>query len=467
MVSVGLRSRAMTVLVVLVGLVAVFATPMFDARGATAPPSSATTPSAAAVTPGTGTVAKLQEIATPRALPYAHFNWSAPDDLLAFRNAAGRLELVAHDAGATSLTVDTYDATSWAPVGSRRTISLSGWPLWGGFYAAPDGYRYVLVGRQNPNEDDALAVVAIRRYDANWKLVGTATLPGGVTSGIKGIYEPFAASSSHMTLVGTRLVGDMGRLLYAISGVHHQADLAFEVDVTTMTAKPLSALGGAPYSSHSFNAFVATRGSQLAFVEHGDAYPRAIQFSVIPSYPTSRKLTSYNVFEIKGATGNNATGVTLDGVASGTLGMVAVGSSSRQIDPPDPSKPHNIFAVWVNPANGNHKLTWLTTLGWQGTSTAEEPRVVPVGTDLFAVLFTVTNGSAQSLNYRLIDSTGAVKATASWPSKSFFAGGQPVPIGGQLYWIGAKPATTSGRSVAWLYGMDVSTPTKPVLIGKL
>ena len=38
-------------------------------------------------------------------------------------------------------------------------------PLWGGFYSAPDGNFYVVTGQKNLDENDSLTVVRVLKYD--------------------------------------------------------------------------------------------------------------------------------------------------------------------------------------------------------------------------------------------------------------------------------------------------------------
>jgi len=271
----------------------------------------------------------------PSAGPDFFGMFADPDPLGYYTDSAGSLAIVSHDPSAGTLAIDTLDPSTLQRVGDTRSISLAGWPDWGGFYAGPDGCFYVLVGQENPNEDDTLNVVAVRRYDRNWNLVGTAYVQGGATHGFKGIFSPFAASAPHMVLVGNRLVVHMGRLIYAIEGVHHQVNLTFEVDVDTMTATTFQQLGGWADSSHSFQQLVAMNGSNLVMIDHGDGYPRAIQMGVMADYPTQLLVTTYNLFEFNGAVGDNFTGATVTGLVSGPSGIVVVGNSIRQPNAPN------------------------------------------------------------------------------------------------------------------------------------
>ena len=301
------------------------------------------------------------------------WNWAKPDLLDYYTDDAGSLAIVTHDPAAGALAIETYDPSTLQRIGDARSVSLAGWPDWGGFYAGQDGCFYVLVGRENPNEDDALDVVAVRRYDRNWNLVGTAYVQGGAPMGIFSPFaEPMAASAPHMVLVGERLVVHMARLIYAHEGVHHQVNLTFEVDVGTMTATTFDRFDGWPYSSHSMQQLVAMSGSSLVTIDHGDAYPRAIQMGVIADYPYQRRVSTFDLFEFNGAIGDNFTGATVTGLVSGPSGIVVVGNSIRHPDAPNgalgPADEHrNIYAIWADPASG----------GTRSAGSRTSPRMAP------------------------------------------------------------------------------------------
>ena len=412
-----------------------------------------------------GAVMKLGTVGWTRTSSYDGWNWAKPDLLDYYADGAGSLAIVTCDPTAGALAIDTFDPSTLQRIGDTRSISLAGWPDWGGFYAGPDGFFYVLVGRENPDENDTLDVVAVRRYDRDWTLVGTAYVQGGAPMGI---YTPLAFSAPHMVLVGNRLVVHMGRLIYAHEGVHHQVNLTFEVDVDTMTATTFDRFGGWPYSSHSFQQLVAMSDSGLVTIDHGDAYPRAIQMGVIADYPSKRQVSTYDLFAFNGAVGDNFTGATVTGLVSGTSGIVVVGSSIRHPDAPNgalgPADEHrNIYAIWADPATGAHAVRWLTDFAPQGADEALEPRVVQVGPDRFAVLFSVRGDSGYRMEYRLIDSAGAVLASASFPGAFFCAASDPILIGGKAYWAGIAPDSWPPPVPAYLFGIDVSDPAAPFL----
>lgn len=415
-----------------------------------------------------GALRAVHTLSTTATSAYDGGNWANPDPAYAYADGTGQLHVVTYDQTTNALTVTGYDPQRLTAVGDPTTISLSGWPAWGGFYAGPDGYFYVLVGRPNHDEDDTRDVVAVRRYDPSWSLVGTAYVKGGATQGtIKGIYDPFDASAPHMVLVGNRLVVHMARTIYAVEGVHHQVNLTFEVNVDTMVATTFDELGGVSYSSHSFQQLVAMNGSNLVMVDQGDAFPREIQLGVMANYPDQRTVVDYDLFDFNGEEGDNFTGASVTSLISGPHGIVVLGDSIPQPDAPmgtlgSPDEQRNVFAIAADPATGTHTVDWLTDFAANGRTGAMEPRAVQVGDDRYAVLFGVRQGQHYHLEYRLIDSTGAVLASASFPNVFYASISDPVLVGQTIYWVGNVPG--SGASTrAYLYGLDVTDPAAPAL----
>lgn len=410
------------------------------------------------------------DVMAPYRLTAYSVNWSNPDQLHYFTDPAGRLMVVGKREG--SLIINRLDPATLQPIGATRSISLAGWPEWGGFYAAPDGHYYVLIGRKNLTEDDNRAVVAVRRYNAAWSLVGTAFLKGGADKqalNARGIYIPFEASAADMTLVGNRLVVHMGRLLYAWYGVHHQSNFTFEVDVPTMTASHYHYVyGWSLDASHSFAQFVAANGRHLVFIDHGDSYPRGIGMNVIPGFPQQRTVHHYDLFRFNGEGGDNFTGATVTGLISNDSGVVVVGTSIRHPNAPNgpllvDDKP-NVYAIWANPATGAHRFRWLSSFPNRGDHWLLEPRVVPVGANRYALLFSSLprEGGQWRTHYRLLDATGEVLASTSFPGLRFPSVSDPVRVRHKIYWADNGPQFEDWSEHTFLYGIDVSDPFTPV-----
>lgn len=424
---------------------------------------------AAATTLPAGAVAPaLRHLPSPRQQAYQdedYFNdwlWSTPDDAYPFRDSAGRLGVATRRGD--RLYVDTYHPGSYGRVGTARAISLAGWPLFGGFYAAPSGDFYLLLGKPNPTQNDAAAVVAVRRYSSSWQLLGTGYLKGGASQGLKGIYRPFAAGAASMLLVGNRLVVHMARLMYndADDPDHHQGNMTFEVEIGSMTATTFEQRGDAPFASHSWRQYVARSGSSLLMLDHGDTYPRAVQLSVMADYPRTRTIQAHEILKFGPGF---YTGTTIDGLVTGPQGAVVIGTTTKStapLDSLDPTDdPKNAFLIRVNPATGARTRVWLTNFSPSSASRALEPRVVPVASDRFAVLFTVRSGSRVTTHYRLIDSAGSVLARREFSGTFFSSVSTPVRIGSKLFWVGIRPNATTSPAPGYLFALNVANPAAP------
>lgn len=390
--------------------------------------------------------------------------YSPSDKLAYYTDSDGNLGIVSVDIAQRALRIDTFDPLTLQRIGRRKSVSFAGWPLWGNFYAGPDGYFYVVIGRENPDHNDALNVVAVRRYDRTWTLLSTAYLTSGATG--HGVIYPFQYMPPAMVLVGNRLVVHMAYVGYD----GHQGSSPIEVDVDALTATPFYQLGGTVGATHSKQQRVAMNGTSLVVVDHGDASPRSIQMGVMANYPDSRDVSTYDLMEFNGAPGNNFTGSTLTGMVSGPSGIVVIGSSIQQPDAPNGplgsrSEHPNVFAIWADPATGAHTVHWLTDYAPQGDDQASYPRVVQVGADRYAVLFSVRNDSGgQRMEYRLIDSAGDVLARTSFPRVFFCGISDPIRVGDRVYWVGFEPSASGYDVPRHIFGIDVSDPAAPALL---
>ena len=457
-------SRLMTVAVGLVAIVSGGLTLVSNASAEQAAPDDALT--------------EVRPIGSARDAAYeSDWYWATPDEVFYYRDRDDNLAVVNYVADGPGLVVDTYDRATFARVGQPRTISLDGWPRWGGFYAAPDGSFFVLVGRNNLDQEDAKDVVAVRHYSAAWELTGTAFVKGGASQLVEGISEPFDAGAPAMLMVDDRLVVHMSRLMYEDpeDGLRHQANLTFEVDVDTMVATTFEEhleWSGFAYSSHSFQQLLTTYGDSLVMLDHGDAFPRAIQIGVMADYPTQREVETHEVLPFNAAPGDkyNFTGAGVTGLVSGPDGVVAIGRSIRHPDAPDgpvvdESDARNAFLLAFDPATGASDQVWLTDFAADGSTTALEPRVVQVAANRWVVLFSVKSGSTYRTEYRLIDSSAAVLASATIEGFYFSPISDPIELDGCVYWVGVEPGSDSVPNPAHLFGIDVTQPTSPTLGG--
>jgi hypothetical protein len=397
-------------------------------------------------------------------------NWATPDAIYFYPGPTDILNVVTVSEWPLSLTVTPFNTSTYS-AGATRTILLPDFPLWGGFYAAPDGNFYVVTGQWNSYEDDSLSVVAVRKYDSSWSLTGTGYLKGGASQGIKGVYAPFEAGSCAMWLTGTRLVVHTSRLMYAIGGLNHQGNMTFEVNTSSMAVTPFEdGYGTYSYSSHSFNQLVSGSDTDLVVADHGDAYPRAIQVGVAHGYPTGAgSFASYDVFALLGSIGANYTGTTLTGLQVGSGRALVTGNSVPHnhaiggVTGDAPSR--NVYVVSTDLATGTPVFRWITSYNPFGTTWAGEPRMVKLSESRFVLLFSVMTSTSETLNYRLLDESGAVLAQKSWANVSFDASSQPLGVGSRLYWAGFGMSPSGGSMENYyLYGVDLTDPTAPTLM---
>lgn len=394
------------------------------------------------------------------------WNWAWPDSVYPYAISGDRIGVVTP--GSENFTVAVYSTATGRQVGRTTTISMSGWPIWGGFYAAPDGNFYVAAGRSNSSESDNFTTAVVRKYNASWKLQGTAAIKGGWSHGsIKGIYSPFDAGAADMVLVGNRLVLHFPRLMYrAPDGLHHQGNFTVEVDTKSMSAVPFENLGDTVYSSHSFNQFVTTNGSDLVFVDHGDAYPRSIQMGVMRNYPAGRFADTYDLLTFAGSIGDNYTGARVTDIISGPQGVVVLGNtrpkpgSKSSFINVDHDAAHDGFSIAANPKTGAHTFRSLTSV--PKSSDVRGPRAVQIGADRFAVIYAVdTNVNSDKrtsqLVYSVMDSGGRVLSTTRFGGIDFAPSVAPVRVGGAVY-VGVTMRNSSGSEDSALMPIEIQNP---------
>ncbi len=438
---------------------------------------------------------------------FAFANWANPASY--FLGSTGT-QLLVLTATRRALVETSFALDSYHQSGIHRA-SIAGWMLRDA-YLAPDGHIYVLIGRSNPTESTSRAVIEVRQYDQNLRLLGTAQVDGGFDS--DGVYDGLGASAPDMVLAGTTLIVHMSRAIFHIKGdwaAHHEVNLAFAVDTSTMTATDIP---DRPYASHSFNEFVATAGDDVLFIDHGDAYPRGVQLgimhgylapnhgqtwntsqcgptvgtptdpvtgqplSVDPSYcwqsPTENDYMVFTIPADNAALANhnmltvNFTGTTVNGFGVADSRALTVGLSvpnGHAIDGVTGHSPHlraNVYLTSTDTATGATTLVWLTTRNPQDQTYLElQPALTPLANGDFAVVWDEWHEKHVTMQYRLVDDTGTVLAQKQWSGHSFAAVSQPVLAGHRILWVGSS--TTPG-SRNYLRGINVRNPADPVLI---
>lgn len=396
--------------------------------------------------------------------------WAYQDGFILAATPDGLLEVSRLQPSSASLVVETIDPAS-LEVKATHTIRVSGgWKIVSD-YLASDGSLYVLTTHANRDDSDARDVIAVRKYDSALHEAGVAKLTSGAVNG--GVNFAPGSGSPSMTMLGSKLVVSMSRLLYASVGSgHHEASLAFVVDTSTMTAAATSAT----YVSHSFNQFVVTNGTLAVFLDHGDAYPRALAVDEItgwltgmPGTCTTCMVRRFDILKFRGSVDDNFTGATANGFAIGPSGVLTVGVADPDQHGLDgihgnrPALMPNAYLISTNLTSGSSRFVWLTrNRPTNPRDVVGQPRIAPIGSDRYAILFGERLGRQHLMEYRLVNSAGAVIASQTWRGRQFSAFGPPAVVGNRLFWAGSRNQTAKGA--AYLYALDIANPAMPTLV---
>lgn len=242
--------------------------------------------------------------------------WSRPVTSYLYGHNGG-LTRVEYTGG--QIVVEDYDS-SFA-LQSSRTVPME-LSLWGGFFAGED-YNFLIFGQSNPSESDSAEVIRVVKYDKDWNRLGQASLRGANT------VIPFDAGSLRCDEYGGYLYLRTSHEMYTSDdGLNHQSNLTMAVRQSDMSITDsyydvMNISYG--YVSHSFNQFVIVdEDGHLVALDHGDAYPRSVVFTKYYADAGTGRFTgsrygqwcSYgDMLEFAGATGANATGGSVGGLA--------------------------------------------------------------------------------------------------------------------------------------------------------
>ena len=254
------------------------------------------------------------------------------------------------------ITVESYNETGQILSQQDLAVEL---PLFGGFYSG-DQYNFFVFGQENPEEDDGREVIRVVRYTKDWRRLDDARLTGANT------VTPFHAGSLCMVQCGDMLYIRTSHKMYQnpSDGLNHQANLTFCVQISTMevtdrhTAVSRFGFG---YVSHSFNQFLALRGTTLLAADHGDAYPRAVALSRCARPGGEETFSGYadmvEVLPISGETGDNRTGLSLGGLAATSSAYLVAGCSVAQNEESAFGGVRNIFVTSTPAQNFTQRLS--------------------------------------------------------------------------------------------------------------
>lgn len=329
-----------------------------------------------------------------------------------------------------TLMIDTFSGNGVRK--SHKSINVPG-TSWGGtVYQGPDNCYYITTGNGNDH------VYYIQKYDSGWNLQGTASISGDESY----TAEAFDAGNSSITMADKYLVVHTSRL----RPDGHQSNTTFIIDSETMDPVYITGKFGVDHVSHSFNQFVKTNGNQVIMVDHGDAYPRTICLqafgtSDLGSGSKMSKQKELSLMDIKGETGQNFTGVTVDGFELGEYNHVVAGSSiphdsltDQEFKNYDYSSSKNLYAILVDKGLNTSTIKWLTSYPEGSGTTVKNVHLIKVEEDRFVLLYGINkNGEDIKTCSMTIDSNGNILNSQTL-NRPFYCTSEPSSIGDELVW---------------------------------
>jgi hypothetical protein len=364
-------------------------------------------------------------------------NWSSPEDLYLFETDAG-FAAFSYDPSTGLVTVHESDA-SFRPV---RSIALAKeLSLFGGVHRARDGSFYVLTGESNVEENPNKEVIRVVKYDANLNRISAASIAAGPSV----IRIPFDAGNPEMDDFGSELTVHTSRERFTSEdGKNHQSNLTIRINTDRMTVTAQSEPFPGNHVSHSFRQFVKYDRGTTVYVDHGDAYPRAICLQTDSS--SSGAISAgreISLLRARGAIGENYTGMAPGGFEiTAENYMVAVATINQQSAARQDV--HNIVLLSVPrgaASESNVKTRALTDFSESGSVTASVPYLVRISDDRFAVIWSEFDLSADR-NRRFVRTRCIVADGAGNPVGDAMdtllptsQGIQPIYSKGRIYWM--------------------------------
>ena len=315
-------------------------------------------------------------------------------------------------------------------------------PLYGGVYMGEND-NFVVCGQYNREESDSCEVIRVIRYSKTWERQAAVSLYGANT------YIPFDAGSLRFVQRGDMLYIHTAHEMYTSrDGLNHQANMTFAVRVSDMTIteehyKVDSTFG---YVSHSFNQFIIADGDDLLTLDHGDAYPRALQlsryqgtagkeqFTVKGRYQVPDNLKELEIFKIAANTGHyNYTGVQVGGLeASATHYLVAGASCAQTGGINQGSAQQNIFVTAVDKAAfvpAKTTTAYFTDYGEEDDVYVTAPHLVKVDDNRFCLLWMAD----ETLYYCMLDSAGQ-RISDVFCADAALSDCKPIVVNGCVTW---------------------------------
>lgn len=327
-----------------------------------------------------------------------------------------------------------------------HTVIRSELSLFGGYYRN-ENYRYMVFGEPNEEEDDAVEVLRVVKYDMDWNRLDSVSISG------VDIVNPFEAGSLQMTESNGNLYIHSSRKKYRTEdGKQHQTNILFGISTADMQVmyEPIW------YVSHSFNQMILADGEHLLTAAHGDGNPRAIvmrKYEKLPGTTENNKITDINVLEISGAFGDNRTFAALGGLEMSKNAYLVTGNSKDQSK--EVAYVRNIF-LSITPKDNFSKeatvLKWLTD--YEDGTSVSVPHLVKISDTEFVLMWTAND----ILTYAFLDQDGNVIGEIQTAGEAQLSDCKPIYYNNQIIWY----VTNYTRPI--FYTLDITDRNAPYIV---
>ena len=357
-------------------------------------------------------------------------SWAGVVTSYLYAEADGTLTRV--EAGQTDVTVARYSPN--LELISQQTLALE-LPLYGGFFHG-ERHNFLIFGQENPAEDDAVEVIRVVKYTHDWVRVGDWRLYGGNTA------EPFTAGSLRCAESGGILhIRTCHKMYKTEDGVNHQANLMLSIRTADMTlTNSLTGLQNRVYGyvSHSFNQFLAMDGERIIALDHGDAFPRSVVLfrypEQLPAGGDYGRAEYVELLPISGPVGQNATGVTVGGLAVTDHAYLTVGTTvDQQAGDHSPNAQRNVYLTVTRKTDftaAGTELIFLTDHEPDSGVRLGNPQIADVGAGRYLVIWSEDSGTC----WVLVDENGKRLGAMENSGELHRSDCQPIRWSGKLIW---------------------------------
>jgi len=270
---------------------------------------------------------------------------------------------------------------------SSKTLDMP-LSIFGGFYSGSDA-NYLVFGQNNIEESNDTEILRVVRYSKDWQIIDSVSAYGCNTT------VPFRAGSLRMAETNGKIYIYTSHEMYTTSdGLNHQANMTFVIDKDTMTISDSNygiSNNRTGYVSHSFNQFIAIDESNIYRCDHGDAYSRAVMINKCTESNGIRNVSFKNVLEISGSIGDNATGVSVGGLALSENNCLVVGNSVEMGDDYSANGQRNIFLSVTDRELNETSFKYLTEYTDSDGISPKTPQLVKVSDGMFLIMWEENN----------------------------------------------------------------------------